>query len=190
MASITSAVPRRLGRLLALRLVRGRLARVLALPPGGQLFGGREGIVGAALVDELLCVPRVDLDPFALPVGTAPPADVGALLPLDAGPAQRLHQAPLVLAGGPRPVGVLYAQHQLAAAAAGEGHVEQGDVGGADVGGSGRRGGYANADGWHDAVVSGGGGGGGVWNGFYVSGRYKRFEDVASSQVIAARGQL
>ena len=40
-----------------------------------------------------------------------------------------------MLVGGPRPVGVLYAQHQLASAAAGEGHVEQGDVGGADVGG-------------------------------------------------------
>ena len=49
-------LPRRLGRLLALRVVRGRLARVLALPPGGQLFGGREGVVGAALVDELLRV--------------------------------------------------------------------------------------------------------------------------------------
>ena len=75
------------------------------------------------------------------------PADVWALLPFDARPAQRLHQAPLVLVGGPRPVGVLYAQHQLASAAAGEGHVEQGDVGGADVGGPGRRGGYAYADG-------------------------------------------
>ena len=131
----------------ALGLVGGRLSGLLARgPPGGQLPGGREGVVGVSGLDEGLRGLPVAVEALALPVGARGAAHVGALVPVEPQPAQGVDQAALVVRVGPRPVGVLDAQDHPAAAAAGEEAVEEGDVGRPQVRGAGGGRGDTDAD--------------------------------------------
>ncbi len=52
------------------------------------------------------------MEPLGLPVGTMRPADVGALIPLQAEPSEILEDRGLRLARGPLDVGVLDAQDE------------------------------------------------------------------------------
>ena len=89
----------------------------------------------------------VDFGALGLAVGAVGAADVGAFVPGEADPLEGVEDH--LLGGGDEAgaVGVLDAQDELAAALAGEEVVEQADVGGADVGVAGGRGGDADADG-------------------------------------------
>ena len=89
----------------------------------------------------------VDLAALGLAVGPVRPADVRALVPGQAHPAQGAQDGRLGIRGRARAVGVLDAQDELAAVLLGEDVVEQGDVGGPDVGIARGRGRDANANG-------------------------------------------
>ena len=89
----------------------------------------------------------VDFGALGLAVGAEGASDVGAFVPGEADPLEGVEDH--LLGGGDEAgaVGVLDAEDELAAALAGEEVVEQADVGGADVGVAGGRGGDADADG-------------------------------------------
>ncbi len=113
-----------------------------------QLFGGAEAREGMAHVDQLLGVLLVDLATFALPVRTVRTADVRAFGPGDAQPVQRIENLLFGLTGRAQLIGVFDPQDELTAMLLGEAVVEQGDVGGANVGIPSRR--------WRDASANGG----------------------------------
>jgi hypothetical protein len=105
-------------------LVRAELLEALA---------GAEARVGVAGGHQLLDMLAVDLRPLALAIRPLGTALVGALVPLQAQPSQGLVDHLLGLDVGPLAVCVLDAQHEAAAVLLGQGVVEQGHVGGADV---------------------------------------------------------
>ncbi|MNZ74188.1 hypothetical protein D3C78_926310 [compost metagenome] len=113
-----------------------------------QLFGGAEAVEGMAGVNQFLGVPGVDLATLALPVRAVRAADVRAFVPFDAEPAQGIEDLLFRLARGAQLVGVFDAQDELTAVLLGKAVVEQGDVGGADMGVAGRR--------WRDTRAYGG----------------------------------
>ncbi|MOA09469.1 hypothetical protein D3C78_1293010 [compost metagenome] len=98
-----------------------------------ETLGAAEAGEGVALGDQLVRVLLVDVAALALPVRTVRAADVRALVPLDAQPAQGVVDLLFGLAGRTQLVGILDAQDELTAVLAGEAQVEQGDVGGANV---------------------------------------------------------
>ncbi len=113
-----------------------------------QLFGSAEAVEGMAGIDQLLGVPGVDLATLALPVRTVRATDIRAFVPFDAKPAQGVEDLLLRLARGAQLVGVFDTQDELTAVLLGKAVVEQGDVGGADMGvASGR---------WRDTRANGG----------------------------------
>ena len=99
-----------------------------------ELFGSAEAAVGGAVFEEDLGVLAVDFGALGLAVGSEGAADVGAFVPGEAGPAERVEDH--LLGGGDEAgaVGVLDAEDELAVTLAGVDVVEQADVGGADVG--------------------------------------------------------
>ncbi len=99
-----------------------------------QLFGGAEAIEGVAGIDQLLGIPGVDLPALTLTIRAVRAADVRAFVPFDAEPAQCVEDLLLRLTGGAQLVGVFDTQDELTAVLLGEAVVEQGDVGGADMG--------------------------------------------------------
>jgi hypothetical protein len=125
---------------------------------GLEFLGGLEGGVGQAGVDEGAEVGVVEVDAVGLVVG-ADAAGVaaegaaigggegGALVPVDAEPGEGAEDALGGGVGGAALVGVLDAEQELSAVAAGEGPVEQGGAGAADVEASGGGGGEAGDDG-------------------------------------------
>ena len=113
----------------ARRLPRGN--RGLAL--GLEALGGTEAVVRAASVDERGGVQAVQVKPLRLPVGTMRPADVRALIPLQAEPSEILENRRLRLARGPLDVGVFDAQDERSAGSARHQPVEQGRARIADV---------------------------------------------------------
>ncbi len=89
----------------------------------------------------------VDVHPLRLPVGRLRPADLGALVPVEAEPAHGLQQLLVGLLGVAGRVGVLDPEDQLAAVVPGEGPVEEGGADQADVRVPGRGGTEADPDG-------------------------------------------
>ena len=89
----------------------------------------------------------VDFGALGLAVGAVGAAYVGAFVPGEADPFEGVEDH--LLGGGDEAgaVGVLDAEDELAAALGGVEEVEEADVGGADVGVAGWRGGDADADG-------------------------------------------
>ena len=134
---------------LAMRSVvaRRELGGDLRTAHGVQLFGGLEAAVGVAGFEQEFDVGAVDFGAFGLAVGAEGTADVGAFVPLQAEPAQGVEDHLLGAGDEAGAVGVLDAQHKLAAALAGVEEVEQADVGRADMRVAGRRGCDADADG-------------------------------------------
>jgi hypothetical protein len=109
----------------------------------GQLLLVGEGQVGVARLEELLDVGLVEalLVAQRLHVGAVGAADVGALVPVDADPAQRGHDVVGCALDEALLVGVLDAQDELAAVVARGQPVEEGGAHPADVqvaGGAGR----------------------------------------------------
>ena len=94
-----------------------RAEAVVGAPGGEQLVGGRP----------------VPAEPLALPVRRARPAHVGPLVPLEAEPAQVGEDGVLVTVVRAHGVGVVDAQHEVAARVAREQEVEQGRARRADV---------------------------------------------------------
>src|SRR6185312_5338663 len=125
--------------------------RPLLLPLLGaqrlQALRRAEAQVGPAPAQQLLGVLPVERRPLALPVRAAGPADVRALVPLQAQPAQGLEDHPLAGGMAALPVRVLDAEEELAPVPAGPRVVEERDVGGPDVRVAGGRGGDARANG-------------------------------------------
>ena len=91
----------------------------------------------------------VDRRALALPIGAVGPPHVRPLVPVEAQPAQSLEDHALALGVAALPVGVFDAEDELAAVAARQGQVEEGDVGGAHVGISRGTRGDARARGGH-----------------------------------------
>src|SRR5690606_4573582 len=104
-----------------------------------QAFGTAEAREGVALGDQLVRVLLVDLATLALPVRAVRAANVGAFIPLNAQPAQRIIDLLFGLAGRAQLVGVLDTQDELTTVLAGEAEVEQRDISGADMRVAGRR---------------------------------------------------
>ncbi len=104
-----------------------------------QLFTGAIALEGMAGIDQLLAVPGVDVATLTLTVRAVRTADIRAFGPFDAQPAQRIEDHLLGFAGGTRLIGILDTQNELATVLTSEALVEQGDVGGADVGITSRR---------------------------------------------------
>ena len=89
----------------------------------------------------------VDVAPLALPVRPVRAADLRALVPVHAEPAQRVEQQLVGLLGVARGVGVLDAEHEGAADVPGVGPVEQAGADQPDVRIAGRRRAEANPNG-------------------------------------------
>ncbi|MNN13631.1 hypothetical protein D3C81_1266690 [compost metagenome] len=102
-----------------------------------------------AHVDQLLGVLLVDVAALALPVRAMRAADVRTFAPLDTEPAQGVEDLLFGLAGRTQLVGIFNTQDELAAVLLGKAVVEQGDVGGADVGIASRRRRDTRANGGH-----------------------------------------
>ena len=137
LARLAQAEPVVAGRLLGL---------LLGLAHLGQPLGGAPAVVGVAVGEQALDVRPVGLEPLGLAVRRERAADVRALVPLQAEPAQGVEDLLLAVLAEARPVGVLDAQHELAALLADEGEVEERDVRRADVRVTGRRRRDAQAD--------------------------------------------
>ena len=136
------------GEIAGMAAVFGRLfGGHLCFALGFELFGGLEGVVGGAVGEQDLGMPAVDVSALGLAVWAVRATDVGAFIPREADPAQRVKDH--LLGGGHEAgaVGVFNAEHEFAAALLGEDVVEQADVGGADVRVAGGRRCDANADG-------------------------------------------
>ncbi len=82
---------------------------------GLQLLRGVEGIIGLALVDELVDVFLVDVATLTLTIGTMVAAKRHALVELDAQPFESLDDVILGSGNEAIAVGVLNAEHQIAA---------------------------------------------------------------------------
>ncbi|MPM50098.1 hypothetical protein SDC9_96833 [bioreactor metagenome] len=95
------------------------------LLPRLPLLGGAVARVGGTGLDQLVDDAAVDLGALGLAVRAVRSADVGALVPGDAEPVQRVEDIVVRLLGGPGNVGVLDPEHQGAAVVAREGVVEQ-----------------------------------------------------------------
>ena len=131
------------------------LERVAALLGGRarglELLGGAEAGVGAAGVDELLKGRPVVVAALGLVVGAAAAAHAGALVPVEAEPGEGPQDLLGVLLGRTARVGVVDAQHEGSARAAGERPVVNCRAGSADVQLPGGGGCKADADGFrHD----------------------------------------
>ncbi|MCY1514001.1 hypothetical protein D9M68_485270 [compost metagenome] len=98
-----------------------------------ETLGGAEAREGMPLADQLVGILLVDRAALALPVRAVRAADVRALVPLDAEPAQGVEDLLFGFAGRTQLVGILDAQDELAAVLPCEAQVEQSDIGGADV---------------------------------------------------------
>jgi len=114
-----------------------------------QFFGGAEARERMAHVDQLLCVLLVNVAALALAIRAVRPADVRAFSPGNAQPAQGIENLLFRLASGAQLIGVFDPQDEFTAVLLGKAVVEQGDVGGADVGIPSRRWRNARADGGH-----------------------------------------
>ena len=77
---------------------------------------------------QLFGVFAIDCRSLALPIRPVGAADVRALVPIEAAPAQRFEDGALALGGASRPIGILDAQDELAAVLAREAVVDQCDV--------------------------------------------------------------
>src|SRR5690606_32290118 len=102
-------------------------------------FPGREALVQVARSLELLDHVAVDLSALRLAVRPVRTTDVDALVPVDAQPAQTVEQLLVALLAVARRIGVLDAEHELAAGVPRVGPIEQGGADEADVGSAGRR---------------------------------------------------
>ena len=96
----------------------------LRVLPGGQPAGvdllvGGEGLVGVPGGEQLGGDVAVDLVALGLPVGPVRAADLGALVPVQAEPAQAVEQVPVGLLGVARGVGVLDAEDEACRRCAG-----------------------------------------------------------------------
>ena len=106
-------------------VAEGQLLLALLRAQRLQPLGRAEAEVGGAARHQLVRVLPIDLGALALAVGTVGPADVRALVPGEAEPAQGLEDHPLAGGMAALAVGVLDAQEELAAQLAGEGVVER-----------------------------------------------------------------
>ena len=151
----------------------------LGVAPGGavarlDLLGRGERLVGVPGLEQASRHVGVDVHPLGLPVRPVGTADLDALVPVQAEPAQRVQQLLVALLGVPCGVGVLDPEHERAAHVPGVGPVEQGGAHHPDVRHAGGRRAEPDPD-----VGAGGGGGGGV-------GRGGAGHDAAS---VVARGR-
>jgi len=123
------------------------LAAIWDLAHGFELFGGLEGAVGGTVGEEDFDVLAIDFGALGLAVGAVGTTDVGAFVPGEADPLEGVEDH--LLGGGDEAgaVGVFDAEDELAVALARKDVVEEADVGGANVGVAGGRGGDADADG-------------------------------------------
>ena len=100
---------------------------------GVDLLVGRERLVGVPGRDQLRGDVGVEVVPLGLPVRAVRAADLGALVPVEAEPAQAVEQVPVGLLGVPRGVGVLDPEDERAAGVPGVRPVEQGGAHEPDV---------------------------------------------------------
>ena len=112
-----------------------------------QALRGAVAAVGLALVEQPIGRLDVERQPLGLAVGAVRPADVGAFIPVQTEPAQRVEDQFFGSLDGAGLVGVLDADDELSAEASGEQPVEEGGADVADVRLAGWRGSVANADG-------------------------------------------
>ena len=131
-------------------VTRGELGGDLALTEGLEFVRVFEGAVGGAVGEEDFGVFAVDFGSLGLAIGAVGTADVGAFVPGEADPFEGVEDH--LFGGGDEAgaVGVFDAEDELASALAGVDVVDEADVGGADVGVSGRRRGDADANGRGD----------------------------------------
>ena len=115
-----------------------------------EALGRAEAREGMAFADQLVRVFLVDLATLALPVRTVRAANVRALVPFDAQPAQGIENLLFGLTSRANLVGVFDAQDELATVLTGEAQVEQRDIGGADMGVAGWRRRDTGTDGGHE----------------------------------------
>jgi hypothetical protein len=115
-------------------VIAGRhLAPLLVLTHRREPLRGAPAVVGMAGFEQPLDKRPVGLQPFGLSIGRAGTADIGPLVPGQAQPVQGVEDLPLAVLLQPRAVGVLDPQQEPATLLAGEGQVEHGHIGGADV---------------------------------------------------------
>ncbi len=130
-------------------VARGFLARHLLGANRIEALGRAEAGEGMALLDQFVRILLVDMPALALPVRAMRAADVRALVPFDAEPAQGVVDLLLGLPRRTQLVGVLDAQDELTAVLTREAQVEQRDVCGTDVRVARRRRGDASTNSGH-----------------------------------------
>ena len=135
-----------LGRQLAAEAVVPHQLGARRLATRLDLVVGAVAVVGAARLAQALQDVGVDLAALALAVRRVGAADLGALVPVEAEPAHHLEQRVVGLLAVAGRVGVLDPEDERAAVVTGEGPVEQGRAGQADVGRAGRGRAEADAD--------------------------------------------
>ena len=116
------------------RLSRGALGGAHLV----EAFERAEAFETVAGLDDPVDIGAVDVLALGLAVGAVFSADIGAFVPFEAAPFERLENLLLVFAGRTGGIGILDAQDEGTFVLAGEEIVEKGDVGGADMGFAGR----------------------------------------------------
>ena len=123
-----------LGKAQAVAVVARRfLGELLGSADLIKALGGAEAGKGMAVGHQLLRCGLVQIAPLALPVGPVGAADLRALIPVQPQPAEGLENCRLAFCRGTGLIRIFDAQHELTALASRKGHVEKGNVGGADV---------------------------------------------------------
>ena len=124
----------------------GLLGLLLGLADAVESFGGAGAAVGVAGGEQLRGGGLVAGQSLGLAVGGVRPADVGAFVPVEAEPAEALHDAVFRTGDGALLVGVFDAEDECAAVMAGEEPVEEGGAEAADVKLAGGAGAESDAD--------------------------------------------
>ena len=114
------------------------------LPLCFQFFRGAEAAVSLALFEQLLRVPLIDIEALALTVGCIRTANLRALRPLQAEPAQVFDQLGFIANLAPLHISVFNPKHECSAIVAGKEPVVERGAGIAHVQHTGRRGSKAH----------------------------------------------
>jgi hypothetical protein len=103
-----------------------------------------------AVVEQAVAMLGIDRATFRLTIGAVRTADIGAFIPAEAEPAQRIEDFFLGFAGRAHLIGILDTEQELPAMFPGEAIVDKGNIGSADMRIAGGRGSYTGADGLGD----------------------------------------
>ena len=109
------------------------LCRHLLRAHARQFLGRAIAFEGVAIVEQAVAMLGIDRAAFGLAIGAVRAADIGALIPAEPQPTQRIEDFLFGFARRSHLIGILDAQQELPAMLFGKAIVDQRDIGGADM---------------------------------------------------------